>query len=238
MNNKFTTKKPAFFNVHTEALGYLSNLAKRSGRNGDFTVVTFCMLEGTPDNPDNVFVTLTISCDSSKELLEAYAESINNKTPVFAGLRLAGLRATPFAYPAGSQKAGELGVNYSAKLIKTIYLKVGDCVVKQCDKPAPIEAKQTQTVSGRVNPSAKVRASSKALPIMVTLSKNDPNFASTKQRLLDDGYRWHTGKNAWMLKAVPKGHASEEMLIEQGYSFNGEFYVCAFPTSTSNRKAG
>ncbi|MDZ7924950.1 MAG: DUF3577 domain-containing protein [Marinagarivorans sp.] len=226
-----TNKKTAFFNVHTEALGYLSKLEERNGKNGSFTIVTFCMLEGTPDNPENVFVSLTVACESSKALLEQYAESINNKTTVFAGLRLANLRATPFMYPSSSQKAGELGVNYSGKLIKTLYLKVGDFIVKQTEnRPAQaLPKKNTQPAATVAKASAA--PSSEALPLMVKLSKSDPNFDITKQRLLDDGYRWHTGNSAWMLKAVAAGNASEDDLQRNGYTFNGEFYVCNFPTS-------
>lgn len=231
-----TNKKTAFFNVHTEALGYLSKLEERSGKNGAFTVVTFCMLEGTPDNPENVFVTLTVACDSSKELLQKFAESINGKTPVFAGLRLANLRATPFMYPSGSQKAGELGVNYSGKLIKTLYLKVGDFIAKQSeDRPTKVQPIKTAAKTATYDAKAPAAPSSAALPLMVKLNKSDPNFASIKQRLMDDGYRWHTGTSAWMLKAVAVDNAPVDELRRNGYTFNGEFYVCNFPASNQAR---
>jgi hypothetical protein len=226
MKSTFSTvSKAAFFNVHTEALGYLTGITERSGKNGQFVVASFRMQEGHRDKLDYTFVTLTIAQADDAKLLMQYAPSANAKVPVFAGLRLAGLKATPFVYPSDSPKAGQLGVNYSAKLVKVIYLKVGDTVVKQTDTPsagASTEAPQPVVA----------RHSTSAIPdLTVNLAKDHPAFEAEKSRLLQAGYRWHSQKRLWVLKAVPNGVLDAALLTEQGYVFKGDFWSASFPVS-------
>ena len=188
-----------FFNVHTEAMGYLSGFEKRNGRNGAFTVVTFCMIEGKASNADSLYVSCTISCPKALEILEPFGSEINNRDiKVFCGLRIAKYRAEPFMYPATSPKAGQLGVNYSSNLIRVMYLKVADREIK-----LPKSESQVTTDYGiPAQSKAKHVPSSAERPRQIKLSKSDPHFEVIKQRLKDDGYEWNKDEFCWELPAV------------------------------------
>lgn len=244
MNNSNSTST-RFFNVHTEAMGYLSNFDVRNSDNGNFTVLTFCMLEGDPANTDSVYVTVKISCKKALAILEPYAQEISNDAvKVFAGLRIAKLRAMPFVYPQSSPNAGQLGVNYSARLIKVMYLKVGDYVIDLPKSEAEPKTDYGVPAAARQRPAptpAPARAQAQqqqesapvfavfGKPCIVELSQDDPNFEVTKQRLKDDGYKWQSDMVAWVLPEVmlhlndPHLLAKQQDLGRLGYSnFNGD----------------
>lgn len=228
--NKASTPTP-FFNVHTEAMGNLCKIETRQGAQGEFAVLTFRMQEGHRDKLEFTFVTLTVAVDDDKALLQAHASSINSKTPVFVGLRMAGLKATPFVYPETSPNKGELGVNYSAKLMKIIYLKVGDQVVKQTQLNA--------SSASHANTGNKPQASSGSFkPIFTSLQKSDANFEANKARLIAEGYRWHTGHRQWMLKTVNNLQIPRDELIKAGYVFKGDHWEGQFPSSKQHANQG
>jgi Protein of unknown function (DUF3577) len=128
-------QKIAYFNAHTEGLGYLDSLVEINPKAGQdfaaFWTATFCMLEGDPQRPDKVYVSLTVPGDDVIHLLTPYMSDINSPaTKVFVCLRLASFRGKPFVYGPTSKTPGTLGVNYSAKLIKVLSLKVGDHTIE------------------------------------------------------------------------------------------------------------
>lgn len=241
MNNSNSTST-RYFNVHTEAMGYLNNFEVRTSEKGNFTVVTFCMLEGDPEKADSMYVTVKVSCKKALAILERYAQDISNDAvKVFAGFRIAKLRAAPFVYPQNSQKAGQLGVNYSARLIKVMYLKIGDHVVDlpkseaetKTDYGVPAAARQRPAPTpapARAQAQQQQQASSDfGKACIVELSQDDPNFEATKQRLKDDGYKWQSDMVAWVLPEVvlqindPNLLAKQQDLGQLGYSnFNGD----------------
>ncbi len=121
-SNSNVVPKIAYFNVHTEGLGYLDTLVEVKPKPGQdfvaFWTATFCMLEGDPKNPEKVYVSLTIPGTDVIEVLAPYVSDINNQvTKVFVGLRLARFRGEPFTYGANSKTPGALGINYSARLL-------------------------------------------------------------------------------------------------------------------------
>jgi Protein of unknown function (DUF3577) len=133
-----TVQKIDYFNMHTEGLGYLDSLVEIHPKPGQdfaaFWTATFCLLEGDPQCVDKVYVSLTVPSDDVIHLLMPYVNDINNATTkVFVCLRLANLRGKPFIYGPTSKTPGALGVNYSAKLIKVLSLKVGDQPMKKTD---------------------------------------------------------------------------------------------------------
>lgn len=201
-----------YFNVHTEGMGYLSNFEERDGRNGKFYMLTFCMIEGKASNAETQYVNCTVSCKQALEIIKPFDTEINNRDiKVFCGLRIAKYRAKPFVYPSGSPKAGELGVNYSGNLIKLMYLKVADREIKlpktdsraTTDYGIPAKAQVQPTPVNTVN----VETASTDKPHQVKLSKSDPDFEVTKQRLKDAGYKWNKDDYCWEL---PSGKAPKQ----------------------------
>lgn len=194
-----------FFNVHTEAMGYLSGFEERSGRHGAFFVLTFCMIEGKASNADSLYVNCTITCPKALEILRPFEIDINNRDmKVFCGLRVANYRAKPFMFPETSPKAGQLGVNYTANLIRVMYLKVGDREIKL----PKTESQATTDYGIPVQSKAKPVETSTEQPLQLKLSKSDPNFEATKQRLKDDGYKWNKDTFCWELPASKVNQSS------------------------------
>lgn len=131
---------------------------------------------------------------------------------------MAKLRAQPFEYPRGHEQAGQMGVNYSARLIKLMYLKVGDHVVQLSEPsvpttdygvPSPAHGASAQSLQHRAQQAQEQlpRTESHAGPLfeqppVVQLSKDDPNFAANKDRLSGMGYRWAAGPKLWVLPVV------------------------------------
>jgi hypothetical protein len=153
------------------------------------------MLEGNPNEPEKIYVSVIVKNNQALEVLKQFEGDINERTaPVFAGLRLAKLRAQPFEYPRGHDQAGQLGINYSARLIKLMYLKVGDHVVQLIEPSVPT------TDYGVPSPAQSEPLFDQA-PV-VQLSKDDPNFAVNKDRLSGLGYRWAAGPKLWVLPVV------------------------------------
>lgn len=227
-SNKSGNNDVRYFNIHTEAMGYLNSFEfvpnlDDHGRVIDgegFTKVLFCMLEGNPNEPEKTYVSVIVKNDAALEILQEHEGDINERTiPVFAGLRLAKLRAHPFAYPRGHEQAGQMGVNYSARLIKLMYLKVGDHVVQLSEPsvpttdfgvPSPAHGAPAQSPQHRAKQAQEQqhpRMESHAGPLfeqppVVQLSKDDPNFSANKDRLSGMGYRWAAGPKLWVLPVV------------------------------------
>jgi len=217
-SKKSSNNDVRYFNVHVEAMGYLNSLEFVPTNDGGFDKVQFCMLEGNPNEPEKIYVSVIVKNDQALEILKEFEGDINERTiPVFAGLRLAKLRAQPFEYPRGHDQAGQLGINYSARLIKLMYLKVGDHVVQLSEpsipttdfgvpSPAhPVQQPRYPVPQGQEQHHPRMESQTGQLfeqPPVVQLSKDDPNFAVNKDRLSGMGYRWAAGPKLWVLPVV------------------------------------
>ncbi len=203
----------AYFNAHTEGLGYLDSLVHVTPKPGQefesFWSASFCMLEGSPQKPEKTYVSLTVPSDKALENLRPYLDEINGQTTkVFVGLRLAKFRGKPFTFAPDSQSPGKLGVNYSARLIAVLYLKVGDTVIKlkRDEQEATTDFGIPASSANERNPQdTAISATSSDMPFVVQLSKADistEEFEVAKARLKDAGYRWNTEKQVWALPLV------------------------------------
>lgn len=233
-----TNNTVAYFNAHTEGLGYLDSLVRVIPKPGQafeaFWTATFCMLEGNPQNPEKLFVSLSIPSEKTIECLTPFLGEINNPTTkVFVGLRLAKFRGEPFMYGENSKTPGLLGINYEARLINVMYLKVGDTVIKLKRD----EAKATTDFGVPANTSTTPNNTSSietiggelfAKPLSVKLSRDDTHFEVTKARLKDEGYRWHSELLAWVIpelklsKNDPRFEQKIHLLKKEGYRWSPE----------------
>lgn len=203
----------AYFNAHTEGLGYLDSLVHVTPKPGQdfeaFWSASFCMLEGNPQKPEKTYVSLTVPSDKALENLRPFLDDINGQTTkVFVGLRLAKFRGKPFTFAPDSQSPGKLGVNYSARLIAVLYLKVGDTVIKlkrdeqEATTDFGVPASSTSEQKTQDTP---ISTEQSGLPFVVQLSKagiSTEEFEVAKARLKDAGYRWHSEKQVWALPLV------------------------------------
>jgi len=237
-----------YFNAHTEGLGYLDSLVEvqpKAGQNfAAFWTAHFCMLEGNPQNPDKLYVSLTIPGENVLDLLMPFLRDINNKTTkVFVNLRLAKLRGEPFIYGVNSKSSGKLGVNYSARLINVKYLKVGDNVIKLENGDAQPKPSSDAPAVNNNRQAPQPNSGLFTKPLMVKLSKDDINFAIEKDRLYKAGYKWHSEKTMWIIPEVIVAQdadyaAKVEYLESIGYVFSSDHtaWRMAFP-KPNNRNA-
>lgn len=131
--NSNNNAKIRYFNAHTEAFGYINGIREVSPQNGQdfapFWVTTFCMLEGDPQNPVKKYINMTIVNLKLVDVLLEFEQELNSDVSVFANARIASLSAEPFVYGDNSKHVGQLGINWSGKMINLLYLKVGDQVI-------------------------------------------------------------------------------------------------------------
>ncbi len=231
-----------YFNAHLEGMGYLNNIREIQGKSGTFVSVQFCMLEGKPDSVEKIYISLTVPADDVKDLLTQHWDAINSgdeDSKVYAGLRLSHFRAEPFMYGANSAKSGQLGVNYSARAIKVMHLKVGSqtIVLSSRDSEAKTDygVPAKRTVAPKAVPAASNDTGLFDKPLSVELRKDDPNFQTIADRLRGDGYRWHSDRFAWVMPHVtleasnPSFTEKQQALVAEGYrSDDGLVYHMTF----------
>lgn len=235
MSTNIADQKIRWFNAHTEACGYLDGLKEvkpAAGQNfKPFWATTFCMLEGNPENPRKTYVSVSIANAKIVELLTPHADQLNaDKSRVFVTARIADLAAEPFIYSEKSQSAGQLGVNWKAKLIMLLALKVGDMTIElKKDTTTDYGVKVGKTAEQRPQTQDN-NAALFDLPLIVALDKNEPGFEVTKQRLKDTGYRWNGDRAVWYLanialeKSDPAFQKRYEALKAAGYSFSNNVW--------------
>lgn len=129
-----------WFNAHTEGCGYINGLRHVTPKQGQtfepFWASTFCMLEGDPANPTQKYINVTIVNDSVLDILLGFEDAIaSGQVTVFAGVKLSNMEATPFVFDDNSKTPGELGINWSGRIINLFYLKVGDEVINVKGQP-------------------------------------------------------------------------------------------------------
>jgi hypothetical protein len=129
-----------WFNAHTEGCGYINGLRHVTPKQGQsfdpFWASTFCMLEGDPSNPTQKYINVTIVNKHVLDILLEFEQDIaSGQVTVFAGVKLSNIEATPFVYDENSKTPGELGINWSARVINLFYLKVGDEVINVKGQP-------------------------------------------------------------------------------------------------------
>ena len=129
-----------WFNAHTEGCGYINGLRHVTPKQGQsfdpFWASTFCMLEGDPANPTQKYINVTIVNKHVLDILLEFEQDIaSGQVTVFAGVKLSNMEATPFVYDENSKTPGELGINWSARVINLFYLKVGDEVINVKGQP-------------------------------------------------------------------------------------------------------
>lgn len=119
-----------YFNLHTIAMGYINRVEMVQGNSGDFMVVNFGALEGPSNNTETKYINLTVPAKAVEAIINNFWNEINDpEVKVFASIRIAGLSASPFEFGPQSKTPGKLGVNYTAKLINMLSLKVGHDVI-------------------------------------------------------------------------------------------------------------
>lgn len=237
MTTQTNPQKKAYFNLHTDGMAYLNNIEtvnpKKQGVKS-FLSLSVTLLEGDPEKPNKTYVSLVIpeALDDVTALLIKYRDAIvGRNTNVFANIKLADLRCKPFVYGENSQRSGELGVNFNAKLIGLKYLKVGDQVVytsSEDDQRATDAGAKETTVVSQAAPQLS------PAPAVTQSTQSESSTATSPNNLFRDletvGADLFTMPlQITLSKDDPKFEVRKEGVKAAGYRWNGETFTWMMP---------
>lgn len=230
-----------YFNTHTEGFCFINGFKEISPKSGQnfkpFWSSSLTLLEGNPESPKKKYFHVSVVGEKVIGLLKHYQQQLNSDVPVFANVRLADIDAEPYA------ANGKAGINWSAKIISILYLKVGDQVIE-------LKEPTTTDFGVRVDPQDKSNSIESVesdddlddvtqlfgFPLIVELRKDDPQFQVICDRLKMTGYRWNKVKNVWMKAEVtldksnnPNFQQMFNLLKQAGYYWSAEAKVWKHP---------
>ncbi len=121
MSSKETVK---YFDLHTTGLGYLNRVREVTPQEGNpFLAVTIAALRGSVENVQYTHFECRVSGRAAQDRVRALAPAVEDRAKVLVGFTLSDLVAEPFTYRNG-EKAGEIGVNLKARLLRLSWAKV------------------------------------------------------------------------------------------------------------------
>lgn len=132
-----TQNQTSYFNLHTDGLGYLSNIREvTTANNGSFLCCVINALHGSTDKPDYTRFDVTVSGKEASDLIRHCQKAVDEEKKVLLGFKLSNLTADVFTLTKG-EHAGETRPTLKARLIKISWIKVGQEMVYKAEKSAP-----------------------------------------------------------------------------------------------------
>ncbi|CDM91128.1 STY4534 family ICE replication protein [Xenorhabdus bovienii] len=132
-NSKNSNNESKYFNLHTNGIGYLSNIRNVNGPNGRFLTVVVNSLSGPIDSPSYVRFDTTVAGDTTVGLVNRCTKAVDEDKKVLIGFTLSNLSTEIFTLTKG-EHAGEQRVSLRARLINIDWLKIGQEMVYKADK--------------------------------------------------------------------------------------------------------
>jgi hypothetical protein len=132
--NSSAQSSTEFFNLNVTGIGYLNNIRKVQGNNGEFTCAVINALSGPTDNASYTRFDVTIAGKESVSLINRCQKSVDEEKQVLMGFVLSGLVADVFTLSKG-EHAGESRPSLRARLIAVEWIKIGGQVVFKAEKP-------------------------------------------------------------------------------------------------------
>ncbi|NDL64293.1 STY4534 family ICE replication protein [Acerihabitans arboris] len=133
-SNSSSQPKAEFFNLNVTGIGYLNNIRKVQGNNGEFTCAVINALSGPTDNASYTRFDVTIAGKESVSLINRCQKSVDEEKQVLIGFVLSGLVADVFTLSKG-EHAGESRPSLKARLIAVEWIKIGGQIVFKSEKP-------------------------------------------------------------------------------------------------------
>lgn len=113
-----------YFDLHTNGIGYLSRVREVTPEEGTpFLSVTIAALRGSAENAQYTHFECSVSGKKAQQIVRQLKPAVEGKLKVLIGFTLSDLHAEPFTFKNGD-KAGELGVNLKARLLRVPWAKV------------------------------------------------------------------------------------------------------------------
>jgi len=133
-SNSSSQPKAEFFNLNVTGIGYVNNIRKVQGNNGEFTCAVINALSGPTDNASYTRFDVTIAGKESVSLINRCQKSVDEEKQVLIGFVLSGLVADVFTLSKG-EHAGESRPSLKARLIAVEWIKIGGQIVFKSEKP-------------------------------------------------------------------------------------------------------
>ena len=134
-SNSSSQSKTEYFNLNVTGIGYLNNIRKVAGPNGEFTCAVINALTGPTDNASYTRFDVTVAGKESVSLINRCQKSVDEEKQVLMGFVLSGLTADVFTLSKGDH-AGESRPSLKARLISVEWIKIGGQVVYKSEKPS------------------------------------------------------------------------------------------------------
>ncbi|AZE99511.1 Periplasmic protein TonB [Pseudomonas orientalis] len=120
-----------YFDLHTQGLGYLNRIREVTPSRGKaFLACTIAALNGPTESPEYRYFDVTVCGAEARQLVNRYAEAVEQGHKVLMGFRLGDLWTDLFRYSRG-EKAGKTGVSLKARLLFVSWVKVNGKLVYQ-----------------------------------------------------------------------------------------------------------
>jgi len=123
-----------YFNLNVTGIGYLNNIRKVTGNNGEFTCAVINALTGPTNNASYTRFDVTVAGKESVSLINRCQKSVDEEKKVLIGFVLSGLTADVFTLSKGDH-AGESRPSLKARLIAVDWIKIGDEYKYKAEKP-------------------------------------------------------------------------------------------------------
>lgn len=114
-----------YFNLNVTGIGYLNNIRKVTGNNGEFTCAVINALTGPTNNASYTRFDVTVAGKECVSLINRCQKSVDEEKKVLIGFVLSGLTADVFTLSKGDH-AGESRPSLKARLIAVDWIKIGD----------------------------------------------------------------------------------------------------------------
>lgn len=125
-----------YFDLHTQGLGYLNRIREVTPSRGKaFLACTIAALNGPTESPEYRYFDVTVCGAEAQQLVNRYAEAVEQGLKVLMGFRLGDLWTDLFRYSRG-EKAGKTGVSLKARLLFISWVKVNGKLVYQAQPKA------------------------------------------------------------------------------------------------------
>ena len=143
MSHTSAVAEATYFDLHTQGLGYLNRIREVTPSRGNaFLACTIAALNGPTEAPEYRYFDVTVCGAEAQQLVNRYAEAVDQGHKVLMGFRLGDLWTDLFRYSRGD-KAGKTGVSLKARLLFVSWIKVDGQLVYQARPKAELEAGAT-----------------------------------------------------------------------------------------------
>ncbi|MDZ7770167.1 MAG: DUF3577 domain-containing protein [Woeseiaceae bacterium] len=113
-----------YFDLHTTGIGYLNRVREVTPEQGTpFLAVTVAAIHGKVADVEHTYFECAVYGKAALATVRSLKTAVDSGSKVLIGFTLSNLKAEAFTFKQG-EKAGQLGVNLKARLIKVGWAKV------------------------------------------------------------------------------------------------------------------